>query len=281
MSSTTAGCRSTRRTSPSPACSCRPTISGFRRSEAGRSRQPWNIVFEDLASSLGVDLGGWSWGAQFGDLNNDGTLDLYLVNGYVSAGERTQLLVRLRADRRRSQRHHRRRAELAGDEGPKPVRLSAQARLAQRRPGPVHRCRAGRRRHRRLRRPGGRACRSLESRRARRDRRQPARSAAASTRTPCSRAGTGSTSSSRAPRATAARSARGSRCTGTVRRRCRRSAAASGFSAQNQRRASLRAGCRDGGRSRRRSAGRPAGVQTIEKPPVDRIHTIKEPNDGR
>ena len=47
------------------------------------------IEYENLASSLGVDLGGWSWGAQFGDLNNDGTLDLYLVNGYVSAGERT------------------------------------------------------------------------------------------------------------------------------------------------------------------------------------------------
>jgi hypothetical protein len=45
--------------------------------------------FENLASTLGVDLGGWSWGAQFGDLNNDGTLDMYLVNGYVSAGERT------------------------------------------------------------------------------------------------------------------------------------------------------------------------------------------------
>ena len=45
--------------------------------------------YENLASSLGVDLGGWSWGAQFGDLNNDGTLDLYLVNGYVSAGERS------------------------------------------------------------------------------------------------------------------------------------------------------------------------------------------------
>ena len=43
----------------------------------------------NLASSLGVDLGGWSWGAQFGDLNNDGTQDLYLVNGYVSAGERS------------------------------------------------------------------------------------------------------------------------------------------------------------------------------------------------
>jgi hypothetical protein len=46
-------------------------------------------VFDDMASSVGVDLGGWSWGAQFGDLNNDGTLDLYLLNGYVSAGERT------------------------------------------------------------------------------------------------------------------------------------------------------------------------------------------------
>ena len=47
------------------------------------------VQFENLASTLGVDLGGWSWGTQFGDLNNDGTLDMYLVNGYVSAGERT------------------------------------------------------------------------------------------------------------------------------------------------------------------------------------------------
>ena len=45
--------------------------------------------FSNLASSVGVDLGGWSWGAQFGDLNNDGTLDLYLVNGFVSGSERT------------------------------------------------------------------------------------------------------------------------------------------------------------------------------------------------
>jgi hypothetical protein len=48
-----------------------------------------SMEYENLASSLGVDLGGWSWGAQFGDLNNDGTQDLYLVNGYVSAGERS------------------------------------------------------------------------------------------------------------------------------------------------------------------------------------------------
>jgi hypothetical protein len=42
------------------------------------------IRFENLARDLGVELGGWSFGAQFGDLNNDGNLDLYLTNGYVS-----------------------------------------------------------------------------------------------------------------------------------------------------------------------------------------------------
>jgi hypothetical protein len=47
------------------------------------------VEYENLASSLGVDLGGWSWGAQFGDLNNDGRQDLYLTNGYISAGDRT------------------------------------------------------------------------------------------------------------------------------------------------------------------------------------------------
>jgi ASPIC and UnbV./FG-GAP repeat. len=42
------------------------------------------IQYENLARDMGVELGGWSFGAQFGDLNNDGTLDLYLTNGYVS-----------------------------------------------------------------------------------------------------------------------------------------------------------------------------------------------------
>jgi hypothetical protein len=43
------------------------------------------LRYENLARDMGVELGGWSFGAQFGDLNNDGHLDLYLVNGYVSA----------------------------------------------------------------------------------------------------------------------------------------------------------------------------------------------------
>src|ERR1700722_8411498 len=42
------------------------------------------ITYENLARDFGVELGGWGFGAQFGDLNNDGTLDLYLANGYIS-----------------------------------------------------------------------------------------------------------------------------------------------------------------------------------------------------
>jgi enediyne biosynthesis protein E4 len=45
------------------------------------------LRYENLARDMGVELGGWSFGAQFGDLNNDGFQDLYLVNGYVSAAK--------------------------------------------------------------------------------------------------------------------------------------------------------------------------------------------------
>jgi hypothetical protein len=42
------------------------------------------LKYDNLAREMGVELGGWSFGAQFADLNNDGALDLYLTNGYVS-----------------------------------------------------------------------------------------------------------------------------------------------------------------------------------------------------
>ena len=51
-----------------------------REGTAGES-----LKFDNLARDFGVELGGWSFGAQFGDLNNDGTLDLFVTNGYVSA----------------------------------------------------------------------------------------------------------------------------------------------------------------------------------------------------
>ncbi len=43
------------------------------------------IEFNNNAGIFGVELGGWSYGSQFGDLNNDGYQDLYLANGFVSA----------------------------------------------------------------------------------------------------------------------------------------------------------------------------------------------------
>lgn len=48
-----------------------------------------SLKYDNLARAMGVELGGWSFGAQFGDLNNDGQLDLYLTNGYVSAEKGT------------------------------------------------------------------------------------------------------------------------------------------------------------------------------------------------
>jgi len=44
-----------------------------------------SLKYDNMARAMDVEIGGWSFGAQFGDLNNDGMLDLYLVNGYVSA----------------------------------------------------------------------------------------------------------------------------------------------------------------------------------------------------
>jgi enediyne biosynthesis protein E4 len=47
--------------------------------------KPGSLTYTDEAGSLGIADGGWSFGAQFADLNNDGYQDLYLVNGYISA----------------------------------------------------------------------------------------------------------------------------------------------------------------------------------------------------
>ncbi len=46
-----------------------------------------NGKFLDMAREVGVHDTGWGWGAKFLDYDNDGWLDLYVMNGWVSAGK--------------------------------------------------------------------------------------------------------------------------------------------------------------------------------------------------
>ena len=41
-------------------------------------------TFVNLAQLSGIENAGWSYGAQFGDLNNDGFMDIYAANGFIS-----------------------------------------------------------------------------------------------------------------------------------------------------------------------------------------------------
>jgi len=48
----------------------------YQRDAAGEAR--------NIARELALDGTGWSWSAKFGDLDNDGFQDLYVVNGMIS-----------------------------------------------------------------------------------------------------------------------------------------------------------------------------------------------------
>ncbi len=41
--------------------------------------------YDNRAYMLGLDAAGWAWSAKFGDLDNDGFQDLYIVNGFIDA----------------------------------------------------------------------------------------------------------------------------------------------------------------------------------------------------
>jgi hypothetical protein len=47
------------------------------------------IIYQNLARQTGIENAGWSYGAQFCDLNNDGFQDLYVANGFISGRKGT------------------------------------------------------------------------------------------------------------------------------------------------------------------------------------------------
>ncbi len=47
------------------------------------------MLYENTAREDGIESAGWSYGAQFTDLNNDGAMDLYVANGYISGQKGT------------------------------------------------------------------------------------------------------------------------------------------------------------------------------------------------
>lgn len=50
-------------------------------------RNTGNLTFSDVSRETGTYDTGWGWGAKFFDLDNDSWLDLYVMNGWVSAGK--------------------------------------------------------------------------------------------------------------------------------------------------------------------------------------------------
>jgi len=47
--------------------------------------------FSDVTNPMSEGFGGWAWGSQFADLNNDGWEDLYVANGYISQPDKDDL----------------------------------------------------------------------------------------------------------------------------------------------------------------------------------------------
>ena len=62
------------------------TLSDIRRMARGNTlfRNVGDGTFDDVTMDAGVYLGLWAWASRFGDLNNDGWLDLVIANGYVT-----------------------------------------------------------------------------------------------------------------------------------------------------------------------------------------------------
>jgi hypothetical protein len=61
--------------------------NNLRRNRLAKNGKLYNIADASSSSSRAIVDCGWAWGAQFGDLDNDGRLDLFVTNGFVSASK--------------------------------------------------------------------------------------------------------------------------------------------------------------------------------------------------
>ncbi|HET7119312.1 MAG TPA: CRTAC1 family protein [Hanamia sp.] len=62
--------------------------NNYWKPESGQTNSSYP-KFVNLAQIAGINNAGWSYGSQFGDLNNDGFTDLYVANGFISAKKNT------------------------------------------------------------------------------------------------------------------------------------------------------------------------------------------------
>lgn len=65
----------------------------YRRHARGNAlyRNRGNGTFENVGHQAGVEMGRWSWSADFFDFDHDGYSDLYVSNGYISGPEKYDL----------------------------------------------------------------------------------------------------------------------------------------------------------------------------------------------
>ena len=71
----------------------RSNLNAYRRHARGNTlfQNRGGKVMADVSLPAGVNMGRWAWGAKFVDLNNDGWLDLYVPNGYVTSDREDDL----------------------------------------------------------------------------------------------------------------------------------------------------------------------------------------------
>lgn len=57
----------------------------------GSAENPSSARFEDVTSREGASMGRWAWASRFADIDNDGWLDLFVANGYITAADEGDL----------------------------------------------------------------------------------------------------------------------------------------------------------------------------------------------